>query len=198
MCQPPSGEQPNFVFSIHPPGINPPNLVDHHLTNHDCHSTPSRVILSITPAASNSIQDPFSDPSALEEVVELCTYLRRGTEPIFGLCLDDCHKLRAYPRDPALQALDGTKSFTLTQILPQVPRQIVNGDTYQLAIALAAAVLQLIETPWLDSTWNKDGILFTRSCSRVDGNVDIKYPLLLRDFDSGKEIPRLNYPECHY
>ncbi|KAH7411570.1 hypothetical protein DE146DRAFT_241713 [Phaeosphaeria sp. MPI-PUGE-AT-0046c] len=144
--------------------------------------TSSKVAVSITAPAPTSIQAPFSNPSTLEEVVELCSYLQQRADPIFGLCLDDCRKLRAYPGNTTVQILNDTQGLTLTQILPQVPRQLANGDMYQLAIALAATVLQFIETPWLDSAWNKDGILFTKCCSRVSGNVDIKYPLLLRDF----------------
>jgi hypothetical protein len=79
--------------------------------------------------------------------------------------------------------------MTLAQILPQLPRRLASGDIYQLAVVLTATVLQLIETPWLEGSWNKDGILFTRLCSAAGGNLDIKYPLLLRDFTPSTQLP---------
>lgn len=148
-------------------------------------STPSRVSITVSSAAPDSVKEPYSDPSSLEEVIELCSYIQRRGDPVFGLCLDDCHTLRAYPGGSTVRVVTDIEGLTLTDILSQIPRHLANGDIYQLAIALAATVLQFVETPWLDGTWNKNNILFTKSCFRVNGKVDIKYPLLLRDFQSG-------------
>ena len=101
-----------------------------------------------------------------------------------GFCLDDSNKLHAYPGDFG-QDHHAAQGLTLAQILPQLPHNLANGDVYRLAITLAASVLQLIETPWLDGAWNKSAIIFTRVCSNITQSVDIRYPLLIRDFTPG-------------
>jgi hypothetical protein len=111
---------------------------------------------------------------------------------VVGFCLDDSHKLRAYPGDFA-QVYHAAQGITLAQILPQLSRKLANGDIYQLAIILTATVLQLIETPWLDGAWNKNGILFTRTCSNITGHFDIKYPLLMGSFTPGTYSAPLSY-----
>ena len=89
-----------------------------------------------------------------------------------------------YPGDFG-QVRHTAQGITLAQILPQLPRKLANGDVYRLAIKLTAAVLQLIETPWLDGSWNKNVIMFTRISPNVTSNVDIKYPMLIKEFATG-------------
>ncbi|PVH92337.1 hypothetical protein DM02DRAFT_543892 [Periconia macrospinosa] len=144
-------------------------------------STTSTVTFTVTSTTPQNNNTPYSNPSQLVEVVEICSYLQQRTDPVVGFCLDDSNKLRAYPGDFG-QVRHAAQELTLTQILPQLPQKLANGDVYRLAITLAASVLQLIETPWLDGAWNKGAIIFTRLCSNVSGNVDIKYPLLIKDF----------------
>lgn len=109
-----------------------------------------------------------------------------------GFCLDDSHKLRVYPGDLG-QVRHAAQGLTLAQILPQIPKKLANGDVYRLAITLTASVLQLIETPWWNGAWNKSAIMFTRMGPSVTGNIDIKYPLLVRDFAPGMLLALRSY-----
>jgi hypothetical protein len=75
------------------------------------------------------------------------------------------------------------KELTLEQMLPRLSTKLYNGDLYALAITLVASVFQLIETPWLDKTWNEKGIVFIRA--QTDGmanSADIRYPILMEEF----------------
>jgi hypothetical protein len=128
---------------------------------------------------------PFLDPTQLDEVAEICSYLKQKPTPLVGFCFYDHLHLSAYPGSLS-QPHQRTQGVTLTQTLPQLSYRLASGDIYRLAIILTATVLQLIETPWMEKAWNKDVIVFTRTCSKLAGNVDIKYPSLLKEFPSSK------------
>jgi hypothetical protein len=148
------------------------------------YSTTSRVTITVTSTTPQIDNAPYLNPSQLHEVAEICSYLQKRTNPVVGFCFDDSYKLHAYPGESA-QVCQATQGVTLAQVLPQLSQRLKNGDMYQLAVILTATVLQLMETPWLDGSWNKNGIFFTRTCSDITGNVDIKYPSLVADFVPG-------------
>lgn len=151
-------------------------------------STVTFTITSFTPPASNT---PVP-PTQYREIIELCSYLQQRTDPAVKFRLDGSQKLHAYPGDSD-QGLNTPKEITLAQIIPQLPQKLANGDIYRLCIKLAASVLQLIQTPWLNQAWNKSAILFTRHGSNMTGNVDIKHPFLIADFvSSANATPPIN------
>jgi hypothetical protein len=77
------------------------------------------------------------------------------------------------------------QSLSLEAILPHFGAKLPITETYGLAITLIASVIQLSQTPWLQTKWSKKNIVFTRANSNMPLTVDLRYPSLVMEFDRG-------------
>jgi hypothetical protein len=130
-----------------------------------------------------SLPNSIPDPTKLKLIQSLCCHLQQRSNQPVGFYLDGDQKLRLYLENSSQAHQYVTKEVTLEQTLPQLPRNLANGDLYVLAITLVASLFQLVESPWLDKSWNKKGIFFVtpKNTGKPD-MVDIKYPILMEYF----------------
>ncbi|PVH93754.1 hypothetical protein DM02DRAFT_603527 [Periconia macrospinosa] len=140
-----------------------------------------QIRITVSDAQANVQDPPYTKPSTLPQVKEICQHLEQPAQVSVGFCVDDVGSLRLYSSEsPATQYVD--QSATLETILPELQENVSLEELYCLAITLVASVFQLSHTPWLQREWTKKDIAFLRASSNAPLNVDIKYPYLARDF----------------
>lgn len=93
-------------------------------------------------------------------ITSLCASLNDGTDGCCGfLPEEDC---RYYVYRLARLQTKAFRSVTLEEILGgQAQPYPTRRQRYTLSLTLASSFLQLLETPWLPTTWSKSDIVFT-------------------------------------
>lgn len=128
---------------------------------------------------------PYSDPSNLPQITDLCEYLRQPSYACAGFCIGDTGGLRVYPSvNTTMQTED--RCPTLESILPNLQKKLPLEELYRLVPTLVASVFQLSHTPWLDQRWTKKDIAFLRASNHPSLDVDLRYPCLVKDFLKSK------------
>lgn len=139
---------------------------------------------------------PYSDPSKLQVVTNLCSVLEKPSSPWIGFCLDINGHLRgAYPARPrALAYVENAVS--LGEMLVKLQGLHSKEDAYSLSITLSSSLLQFSHTPWLGHSWDKADIVFLRAKDGSALSVDVEHPYLIREhtLDDTRQIQRNAYP----
>ncbi|KAK6541414.1 hypothetical protein TWF694_007226 [Orbilia ellipsospora] len=135
---------------------------------------------------------PYSNPSQLQIVTDLCSMLQNPCHPCIGFCLDIDDRLRgAYDAQRSVAYVDG--GVSLQEILTTVPGGLSGKEQYDLSLTLASSILQLSHTPWLQESWSKADILFLRAKDQHPGHkvgVDLKHPYLTREHTQATALIR--------
>lgn len=184
-----------------------------HITANACHIRPpvqTKKAVKFTPSdiAPADCHAHPTDLMKLKEVDHLCKVItgRQTKKCCLGFTLDDQTMLRgAYNvsngRAGPTTDLIVEDSITLEQLLlykirPPAPttrddaNQLVMTERLALAANLASSLLQLHETPWLNSIWTKKDIHFVRTYQQPSAGrlvrayrpVDAKQPFVSHDF----------------
>ncbi|OAP56785.1 hypothetical protein AYL99_08897 [Fonsecaea erecta] len=133
------------------------------------------------------------DTASLQDITNFCEIIRDPVYPFVGFSLDNMGCLKSYSSKMTVEHVQ--QSLSLEDILPQFGRKLPPEQVYGLAVTLVASILQLSQTPWLESKWSKKCILFSRANNNLPGSVDLKYPCLASSFHCAGHQRRDDTPE---
>ncbi|OQV08180.1 hypothetical protein CLAIMM_12493 [Cladophialophora immunda] len=151
-------------------------------------TTTVRVTISVPGTAADNT-------ASLQGITNFCKIIKEPIHPFVGFSLDDMGCLKSYSLKMGAEHVPN--SLTLEELLPHFGRRLPTEQVYGLAITLVASILQLSQTPWLESKWSKKCILFSRANNNLPWAVDLKYPYLANSFHCvGHQAP--NSPPVTY
>ncbi|KIX93707.1 uncharacterized protein Z520_10613 [Fonsecaea multimorphosa CBS 102226] len=146
--------------------------------------TTIRVTISVPGTAAD-------EPISLQSITNFCKIIREPIHPFVGFSLDDMGCLKSYSSKATVEHVQ--QSLSLEDLLPRFKDKLPYESVYGLAITLVASILQLSQTPWLESKWSKKCILFSRASDNLPLSVDLKYPYLANSFHCGELGPYLKF-----
>jgi hypothetical protein len=137
----------------------------------------------------NTVASPSQSVPVPVEIQDLCVQLRNIRSVKYGACLgyltgktdDDRHGI-FWPNNRLIDT-QSLSIETLAGVLerpPHLDRKWSNADARRLAVPLAAGVLRLDGTPWLDETWNNSNILLIRQ----QGKLLADHPFVSRNLET--------------
>lgn len=112
------------------------------------------------------LQPPPYSATELAEINDLCLAFGnyKGTETCLGFILDEKlmrHHIYPVTQSPAHQESPNATTLHKRLTSPHTPKtKLRRKESLQLALTLAASVLQLHQTPWLSERWSTHDILF--------------------------------------
>ncbi|KAH8663385.1 hypothetical protein BGZ60DRAFT_529662 [Tricladium varicosporioides] len=120
--------------------------------------------LDSSPKGSTTSLPPPYSPSTTNEIRDLCAAFKdyKGTDNCLGFILDEkrLHHIYPFVNQPSL---DNLEPITLSKRLADPRRSVgklTRKERLQVALTLAASVLQLHKTAWLSENWSTDDIYF--------------------------------------
>ncbi|KAF2401726.1 hypothetical protein EJ06DRAFT_528881 [Trichodelitschia bisporula] len=136
------------------------------------------VAWEITPPPSRGASFLESDAS---EISNLChSIMTCGTqEKCLGFVRTDEHCYVLNPVAMGSSPLDESDAVTLGNLLRKdLNFKLTRKQRFQVALTLASSQLQLDSTPWLQSGWSKDDIVFL--CQPESARIDVEQPYISR------------------
>ncbi|KAJ5521106.1 hypothetical protein N7463_001559 [Penicillium fimorum] len=136
-----------------------------------------------------SVPEDDHDPADLQHITSICKVIRQPPHPSVVFCLDDTGCLQSRPSLKEPEAEYFHQSLSLEALLPHFEFKLPITEVYGLAITLIASILQLNQTPWLETKWSKRNIVFARANSNMPLTVDLRYPSLVKEFYRADQNP---------
>lgn len=151
-------------------------------------------------------EETYSEPALVKELWQIMSKSQQqSSDRCIGYLLDSSNRrLEVYPVNTLTtlheqQQQDGSE-FTLRQLLSASKGddlRLTLSDKLKVAVALAWAILQYSNTPWLADNWNEDDIRFIHRPGDSPRKIRT-VPFLHRDFSSAVTDLRVPKPRMFY
>lgn len=151
-----------------------------------------------SPSSSISLATPSPKPAVgtLTEIGSLCQFLqdldKNGNDLGFLLMPGDTKRVHITPVSKT--HIPATEVLNLQSLLPPskppVHLSLNRRKRFEIAAAAAWATLLLYDTPWLNETWDKEGLYFFLEKNTMNDGLQAANPFVSRMLDKAKGAHR--------